>query len=138
MMSLPEDVWRSNSDYMALVDTGTDPTEARRQIATDLAQNAAIASGVVSIGLNKLPGADYLERAMAGVKLPGASRLANTARGFVGETVQEGGEEAGGAIAANLATGRIDPSQIRLLGGVVRPLEAAADRRKLLRCVARF
>lgn len=111
LSDIPQEVWEQNEAYQSLVADGVGPRMAKHQVALGLSQNAAIASGVVSVGTNMLPGARYLEKALAGAKLPGLSRAGNVARGFVGESVQEGLEEAGGALAANIATHEVDESQ---------------------------
>lgn len=116
LMALPDEVWSANDRFQALVSDGLDVNMAKQSIATDLSQDAAIASGIASVGLNLLPGARVLEKALAGAKLPGSSRAMNAVKGFFGEAVQEGLEEGSGAFLANRATKGVDPSQELMTG----------------------
>lgn len=112
LMAIPDEVWAENSNYRQMVGDGVDSALAKQKISHGLSQDAAIASGIISVGTNMLPGARNLEKALAGVKLPGVSKLGNVATGFVGESIQEGLEEGSGALASNWATQQIDPNQV--------------------------
>ena len=126
LMAIPDEVWETNDRFIQLTKDGYPSGDAKREIATSLSRNAAIASGVISVGTNLLPGARILEKSLAGVKMPGG-RISNAIRGFFGETVQEGLEEGGGALSANLATQIIDPLQSTIEGvGEATGLGAAA------------
>ncbi|GAI38643.1 unnamed protein product, partial [marine sediment metagenome] len=103
LMELPDEIWNQDPD----ISSGSTTKEQR---ALDLSRNAAIASGISSVGLNMIPGARIFEKQLAGVKLPGGSRITNALAGFAGETIQEAGEEGFGAYAANVATKQVDPS----------------------------
>ncbi len=116
LMVLPDEVWLANPDIKAGIEAGGDLETLKRTTALSLSQDAAIASGIVSVGLNAIPGARVLEKGLAGVKIPGKSRLTKAATGFVGETAQEAGEEAYGAYAAGVATREIDPSVDPMVG----------------------
>lgn len=107
LMALPEEIWDQDGE----IQNADDREQAKKDKALRLSQDAAIASGIVSAGLNMLPGARMLEKQLAGVKLPGGSRIANAATGFAGETLQEAGEEGFGAYASNKAVHAVDPSQ---------------------------
>jgi hypothetical protein len=116
LQALPDDVWMMNENLTELMDQGESFEDAKNAISIDLSRDAAIASGIISGVTNLLPGARYLEKALAGAKVGGASRLTNIVKGFAGETVQEGLEEGGGALAANIATLQVDPTQEALEG----------------------
>ncbi len=127
LLALPDDLWSQNADYQALVAQGIAPEQAKQQAALDLSRNAAVASALESGALNLLPGARILERALAGAGGRTGGRLANAAKGFVGESAQEGLEEAGGQFAGNLAVGAVDPAQDPTAGvGEAGGLGAAA------------
>lgn len=107
LMAVPQEVWDTNQDLIRRVKSGEKKNEAKEAIALELSQNAAIASGVTSVGLNMIPGARALEKQLAGVKIPGASRTSKAVLGFTGEMLQEGGEEGAGKFLANLAEAQV-------------------------------
>lgn len=111
LTSLPEAVWEHNSRYKSLRAAGSTHDQAMKSVAVELSRDAAIASGIASVGTNLLPGARILERALAGVKMPASSMAMGALKGFLGESLQEGLEEGSGAFLANRATAQIDPSQ---------------------------
>lgn len=108
LMGIDTKIWETNPDYIAMVNDGVDPAIAKHQIAVDLSQNAAIATGVVSGALNAIPAARFLEKAVSGVKLPAGSKVWNAIKGFIAETGTEGVEEGFSTFAANVASGVVD------------------------------
>jgi len=112
LMALPDEMW----DVDPKIANATDREAAKADKALALSQNAAIASGIISVGLNMLPGAGILEKTLGGTKLPGKSRLVEGLKGFAGEAISEAGEEGFGAAAANIATQQVDPSQETMQG----------------------
>lgn len=113
LMELPDDVWLANPDVQARINGNMDLLpQVKREMARELAADSAIASGIISVGINSLPVFRILESRLAGVKMkPGSNRLAEAGKGFAGETLGEGLEEGSGAFLANVATQRVDPSQ---------------------------
>jgi hypothetical protein len=129
LMALPDKVWQDNPEYQQILATQVtkDPDAAKRQIAAELAREAAVQSAAASGALNLIPGARILEKQLAGVKGISTSRVGNAAKGFIGESLQEGGEEGAGAIAANVATQKVDPTQETFKGaGEATGMAAAA------------
>ena len=97
--------------------------------ALEAARKAAVVSGGVSVLTNMLPGAQTVERVVAGAGGRTGSRVVNTLAGAAGEGVSEALEESGGKLASNLMVAGIDPNQsltkgvgeaggLGLLGGV--------------------
>jgi len=113
LMALPDEVWLENPEVQRKLNGNMDLLpRIKREMAADLAADSAIASGIISIGINSLPVFRVLESRLAGIKMkPGASRLAEAGKGFIGETIGEGIEEGSGQLLSNLAESRIDPSQ---------------------------
>lgn len=117
LMSLPDQVWLANPQVQERIGSNLDLLpQVKREIATGLAQNSAIAGGLVTYGLNKLPGAKTLEKALGGEALTG-TRLRRAATGLAGETLSEGLEEGATQFTANIAQAQIDPNA-RLSAGV--------------------
>ncbi|MFZ9299225.1 MAG: hypothetical protein ACO24Y_12865, partial [Hylemonella sp.] len=110
LMSLPDEVWLANPQVQERIGGNMDLfPQVKREIATGLAQNSAIAGGLVTYGLNKLPGAKTIEKALGGEALTG-TRLRRAATGFAGETLSEGLEEGATQLTANIAQAQIDPN----------------------------
>jgi hypothetical protein len=110
LMAIPDEVWAANPDLQER--TGGNPDlffRVKREMATELAQNSAIAGGIVTFGLNKLPGAKTIEKVLGGDALTG-TRLRRAATGLAGETVSEGLEEGATQLSANIAQAQIDPN----------------------------
>jgi hypothetical protein len=116
LMTIPNDVWLLDPAVARRVDRGEDLDAVKRDVAGRLSRNAAVSSAIVSVGLNMLPGARVLERALAGAKLP-QGRVTGALSGYLGESLQEGLEEGTGRYFANLATGKVD-STVDPMGGV--------------------
>lgn len=117
LMALPDDVWLANPQLQEMIAGNMDLyPRAKRQLATELSQDSAIASGIVSIGVNSIPIFRILEDRLAG--LPGAgTRLSGAAKGFAGESLGEGIEEGSGVAISNVATAQVDPTK-RITEGV--------------------
>lgn len=112
LMGLGDQVWEENDKYKSMISDGLSPEEAKHSVALGLSRDTAIASGIVSIGLNyMLPAGRLLEKRLAGEALPDGTMISNMTRGFLGETAQEGGEEGFGALFANIATQFVDPEK---------------------------
>lgn len=112
LLGLSDEVWLANPMVQERINGNMDLLpRVKKEIARELSADAAIASGIVSVGINSIPMFRILESRIAGVKGGGASRLANVGKGFVGESLSEGLEEGSGAFAANVATQQIDPNQ---------------------------
>ncbi len=110
LLKLPDEVWGVNEQYKAKIAQGTDAETAKQDIALELSRDSAIGAGIVSLGLNMIPGAAKLEKALVGVKRSGAGGLQGFAKGFAGEATAEGLEEGYGALRSNIAAKKIDPS----------------------------
>ena len=110
LLKLPDEVWAANEQYQTMVSGGMDAEEAKAEIALELSRDSAIGAGIVSLGLNMIPGAAKLEKALVGVKRSGAGGLQGFAKGFAGEATAEGLEEGFGAMRSNIAAKQIDPS----------------------------
>lgn len=114
LMSLPEEVWAQNPEYLALsAQIGADA--AKQSIASDLSSKATLAAGAASLASSALPGGSAIERALVGKK--GFGGAAAVPRAFVGEATQEGIEEGTGRLFGNTAVAQVNPSQ-QLLEGV--------------------
>ena len=110
LMSLSDEVWLANPQVQERIGGNLDLLpQVKREIATGLAQNSAIAGGLVTYGLNKLPGAKTIEKALGGEALTG-TRLRRAAAGLAGETLSEGLEEGTTQLTANVAQSQIDPN----------------------------
>jgi len=110
LLSLPDEVWAANERYQARIAEGMTPEAAKAEIALPLSRDSAMAAGLVSLGLNMIPGAAKLEKALVGVKRSGKGGLQGFAKGFAGEATAEGLEEGYGALRSNIAAKKIDPS----------------------------
>lgn len=109
---LPTPMWEASPRVQKEMATnGGDLEAAIETVAQDLAGNAGIAQAVLAVATNMIPGAMLAEKALAGVKVPGRSKLLNAAAGLVGETLQEGAQEGSSQLVANVATSEIDPNQ---------------------------
>ena len=100
--------------YDKQVAQGVPETEAATK-ALSLARSAGASGAVLSYLSSQLPGARALEQSFAGARgVKGATTGA--VKGFLGESVSEGVEEGGGALARNAAMATIDPTQNILQG----------------------
>ena len=89
--------------------------EAAADKALSLARAAGATGAVISYLSSRLPGARTLEQSFAGAR--GAKAAATGAlKGFTGESISEGVEEGGGALARNAAMATVDPTQNILQG----------------------
>lgn len=112
LTNLPDEVWAVNDKFKASIAEGTDPDLAKHEISLELSRDTAIGSGIVSIGLNMIPGASKLEKFLVGAKQSGVGRMKGFATGFLGEATAEGLEEGFGVLRSNIATSKVDPDQI--------------------------
>ncbi len=113
LMALPDEVWLQNPMLQERINGNMDLLpRAKREIATELSRDSAVASAAISVGINTLPIFRILEERLAGVTGKSAqSRLLEAGKGFIGESLGEGVEEGSGAALANVAINRIDPSR---------------------------
>lgn len=107
LMSLPDEVWAQNTDYLALAER-LGPEAAKQEIASQLAGEATLKAGGASLLTAALPGGSSIERAIVGKSKSG---YAGIPKAFAGEAVQEGTEEGSGQYFANKAVGTINPNQ---------------------------
>lgn len=112
LTNLPDEVWAVNDKFKSKVAEGVDPDLAKHEISLELSRDTAIGSGIVSIGLNMIPGASKLEKFLVGAKQSGVGRMKGFATGFLGEATAEGLEEGFGVLRSNIATSKVDPDQI--------------------------
>lgn len=95
--------------YKKLISQGASPEQAAGE-ALNLARAAGASGAIISLLAQRLPGAQTLERALAGGKgTKGA--LAGFTHGVLGEGVSEMAEETGGQFSQNLAMRDVDPTQ---------------------------
>jgi hypothetical protein len=94
------------------------PDEERNSIALSKARAAGASAAVISLGLNQLPGAKSIEKAVLGrtekeiLERAPKGFLRKVAEGFGGEALSEGIEEGpGGQLLTNVALQQVDPSQ---------------------------
>lgn len=113
---IDDEVWAKNKKFQDKVSDGSTPEQAKHDISLELSQDAAISSAVMSGVLSMIPGARILDKKLAGVKSAGGSRLAGAAKGFVGEGLQEAGEESFGQLASNVSEATIDPEKVKDIG----------------------
>ena len=107
LVSLPEEKWAQNPDYIALSGKiGADA--AKQQIASRLAEEATLKAGAVSLATAALPGGASVERALVGKNIGG---MAAVPRAFAGEAAQEGAEEGSGKYFSNTSVREIDAQQ---------------------------
>lgn len=116
LKNLPDVLWAQNPDVKLLTEDGMSFEDAVDQVALSLSRNTFAAASALSLATNLIPGARIIEQKLAGIKAPGGSKILNAAKGYVGETLQEGIEEGSAALFANLATGVVDPEQAALEG----------------------
>lgn len=81
----------------------------------NLARAAGASGALISYLTNKLPGAQKLEKIMAGLPAAG-SRLGTAAKTVAGEVASEVPEEVGGKISQNLAMKEVKPDQAIMEG----------------------
>jgi len=113
MMSLPDAVWDQNPEYVALAES-LGPQQAKQAIASQLAGEATLKAGAVSLFSSALPGGTAIEKALIGKKAGG---FVAVPKAFVGEAGQEGIEEGSGRYFGNSAVKEIKPAQ-ELFDGV--------------------
>lgn len=110
LMKAPQEQWLDNPDYRKLIDAGASDNEARTAVAIKEARIAGLKGGAATVVTSMLPGARTVEKVMARVP-GGGSRLASAAKGFAGEGISEGAEEAYGRVAVNQGVQEVDPSR---------------------------
>lgn len=100
--------------YKELIKKGVDPKDAAEG-ALRLARQAGASGAVISLLVQRLPGARMLEESLAGVaskQAPGIMGRLRTATGTAaGETISEIPEEVGGKLAQNIAMQQVKPEQ---------------------------
>ncbi len=127
LLNLPQEVWDLNEKYQDKLAQNIDALTAKQEISLDLSRDSALAAGILSMGLNMIPGAAKLEKALVGAKRTGAGGLQGFAKGFAGEGISEGLEEGSGVFISNIAAREIDPSiEITEGAGEAAGLGAAA------------
>jgi hypothetical protein len=111
LVTLPEEVWSKNEEYVQLLKT-LSPEEAKDRIAVDSSIKVFALSTGLSIVSQKMPGGDRLEKILAGKRGEFTGNFATRAvKGAIGEGLQESVEEGGGQIISNIATQNIDPTK---------------------------
>lgn len=93
--------------------------EAARDAALNKARAAAVAAAAISVGAQNLPGARKAEEYLLGGGQKTASRLGALRVGAVTgaqESLSEGVEEGGGAVAKNVAVQQADPTRTLMQG----------------------
>ena len=96
-------------NYKYLIKQGVSPEEAAAQVINK-ARGAGLAGAAISLLAQKLPGAQAMERALAGEKGK-LGRFTGAALGAVKETPGEITEEVGGKFTQNLAAREFNPEQ---------------------------
>ena len=149
ILEIPDDYWAGNEEFNRLSEK-VGAEQAKKDIALDLSQDAAITAAITSGALNYLiPGAGKLEELLGtggrfltkGTK----GRLTNTITGLLGEGVQEAIEEGSVPLLGNLAVQNINSDQGTFEGvgeaagmgavggafggaaGAIQPVESLAD-----------
>lgn len=126
LRGLPLEMWAANPDVKKLMEQGASFDDARESVLVDLSRDAAKLSSYVSLLTNMFPGANLLEKAFTGVKMPGGI-VSRGVRGLIGEGLQEGTEEGSAQYAANRAEQAINTAKDRWEGvGEAAGLGAAA------------
>jgi len=95
--------------YKYLIARGTD-VEVAHVTAVNKARQAAAAAAAISVGTQRLPGANRAERALLGEK-GGEGFIRGALKTGAGESFTEGLEEGGGQLFKNLAVGQVDPNR---------------------------
>lgn len=113
LMSLPDDVWAQNPEFMDLVQS-MEPAAAKQEIASRLAGEATLKAAGASLASSMLPGGNALEKAIVGKQRGSFTQVVPQA--FRGEAVQEGLEEGSGAYFANKGVQAVNPNQDSLEG----------------------
>ena len=111
LMQQDGELWAANETYKRLIAEGVDEEEAKETVSVELARLAGLKTAAVSLGLNLIPGALAIDRALAGSGRGGGSVLRGAATGFVGEGLSEALEEGYTQVAANQATQAVNPDQ---------------------------
>lgn len=107
LMKLPNEVWNQNAEFRDLLNT-LSFDEAKATIASRLASEATVKSGLASVLSNALPGGSGIEKALVGKQKPGFGTVPKV---FLGEAGQEGIEEGSGKYFGNTSVAQIDPNQ---------------------------
>jgi len=115
------DTFKQNYDY--LIKQGVPAEEAAAQVINK-ARAAGVSGAIISLLAQKLPGAQAMERALAGEKGK-VGRVAGAVLGAVKESPGEIGEEVGGKFTQNLAAREFNPEQ-SLTEGLGQTAGAAA------------
>ena len=108
LMTLPEEIWAQNPEYVALSEQ-IGSKAAKQSIASDLSSKATLAAGAASLASSVLPGGTALEKALVGKR--SLTGVAAVPKAFVGEAAQEGVEEGSGKLLSNAAVQQVKPSQ---------------------------
>lgn len=105
-MKVTQKDWDKNSTYQSYIKQGMDPLEAKNKIAVDTGRVVALASGLLSYGVNKyMPGGHAIEDTLTRAKATGL------VKGTLGESVTEGIEEGGGKTFQNVGLQQVNPNQ---------------------------
>jgi N12 class adenine-specific DNA methylase/predicted ABC-type ATPase len=107
LMALPDEKWAQNPDYLTLA-AKVGPESAKQEIAAQLAGEATLKAGAVSLATAAMPGGASIERALVGKHKGGIGAVP---RAFAGEAAQEGAEEGSGKYFSNTSVKEINPQQ---------------------------
>jgi hypothetical protein len=95
--------------YKYLISKGASPESAAEQ-AINKARAAGLTGAALSLLVSRLPGAQAMERALAGEKGK-LGRVGGAALGIIKESPSEMLEEGGGKVAQNIAMQQVDPTR---------------------------
>ena len=96
--------WDNNPKYQEYIKQGMDPLAAKNKIAVDTGRVVALASGLLSYGVNKfMPGGHSIESKLTGGKVGGL------VKSTAGESATEVVEEGGGQIFQNIGQQQVTP-----------------------------
>ncbi len=107
LMALPDDLWAQNPEYVALAEK-IGAAAAKQEISAQLAGEATLKAGAVSLATAAMPGGTSIERALIGKHKGGYKAVP---KAFAGEAGQEGAEEGSGKYFGNTAVQEINPQQ---------------------------
>ena len=98
--------WDNNPKYQELISKGATSNEAKQEIALATSRGVALASGLLSYGVNKfMPGGHAIEEKLVGL----GSKGTGVVKALVGESTTEAMEEGGGKAFQNIGLQQINP-----------------------------
>lgn len=113
--------WATNPEFLQRVASGEAPEAVKHELALSASRAAFVPAAALSLATQALPDGATIEKAIIGglAKQGGVKGVAlGAAKGFLGEGMQEAGEEGGGQLAGNIAQQQIVDARKDITEGV--------------------